>query len=277
MRRQELPGWLRGVLIAGTAIVLFALETRQSLRRTRREDRIIRTGRNLAIAGLAGMVMNLIETPLLKRLAHRLEINELGLAHLLPRRYPALRIIAGVVLLDYGLYVWHVLTHKIPFLWRFHLVHHIDLDLDASTAIRFHFGEMLLSIPWRLAQARMAGASPMAVSIWQTCLLMSILFHHSNVRLPIGVERQLRYVIATPRLHGVHHRPEQTCLNSNWSSGLSLWDFIHHTHCWREDEQRATGVPDFQRPEQVTLPRCLTIPFTHDLSPEVSHLLPPRA
>ncbi len=135
-----------------------------------------------------------------------------------------------MVLLDYGLYLWHVLTHKVQLLWRFHLVHHIDLDLDASTAIRFHIGEMLLSVPWRLAQARVAGASPMAISIWQTCLLMSILFHHSNVRLPIGVERRLRYLVATPRLHGVHHRPERTCLNSNWSSGLSIWDFIHRTH-----------------------------------------------
>ncbi|MEJ7607363.1 MAG: sterol desaturase family protein [Bryobacteraceae bacterium] len=167
----------------------------------------------------------------------------------------------AVVLLDYGLYLWHVLTHKVPLLWRFHRVHHIDLDLDASTALRFHFGEMLLSVPWRLAQVAVVGASPQAVAIWQTCLFVSILFHHSNVRLPIGLERRLRYAIATPRLHGIHHRPEQTCLNSNWSSGLSIWDIIHRTHRWHQDEQLQTGVPGYQRAEDVTLKRSLLLPF----------------
>jgi sterol desaturase/sphingolipid hydroxylase (fatty acid hydroxylase superfamily) len=261
MKRGELPGWLRAALVAGAAVVLFALETRQALRSARREDRTIRTGRNLAIAGLAGIVMNMIETPLLKRVARHVERNELGIAFLLTRN-PILRVAAGVALLDYGLYIWHVLTHKVPLLWRFHLVHHMDLDLDASTAIRFHFGEMILSVPWRLAQVRLAGASPLAASIWQTCLLMSILFHHSNVRLPIGFERRLRWLIATPRLHGIHHRPNLAHFNSNWSSGLSIWDIIHRTHCWREDEQPSTGVPDYQRLEEVTLPRCLVTPFT---------------
>ena len=210
----------------------------------------------------------------MKRVALHVERNELGAAYRLTRN-PLLRVVAGVVLLDYGLYLWHVLTHKVPLLWRFHLVHHIDLDLDASTAIRFHFGEMLLSVPWRLAQVRVAGASPMTASVWQTCLLMSILFHHSNVRLPMGLERRLRRVIATPRLHGIHHRPEPACLNSNWSSGLSIWDIVHRTHCWREDEQLSTGVPNYERAEDVTLLRCLAIPFTDtpsrfDMDEEVS-------
>lgn len=260
MRRQEVPAWLRGVLIGGTAAVLFVLEIRQALRRNRRESRVVRTGRNLAIAGLAGAVMNAIETPLLNRVARHVERNELGLAHYVTRN-SMLRVVAGVLLLDYGLYIWHVLTHKVPLLWRFHMVHHIDLDLDASTAIRFHFGEMLLSVPWRLAQARVAGASPLAASIWQTLLMMSILFHHSNVRLPLRVERWLRFVIATPRLHGIHHRPETRFLDSNWTSGLSIWDLLHGTQRWREDEPPSIGVAGFQREEDVTLSRCLVLPF----------------
>lgn len=252
---------LRELLVGGTAIILYALESRQALRPARREDRRVRTGRNLFLAGLAGLVMNWIETPLMKRVANHVERNELGAAYWLTRN-PVLRVAIGVVLLDYGLYVWHVLSHKAPWLWRFHVVHHVDLDLDASTAIRFHFGEMLLSVPWRLAQVRLAGASPMAASVWQTCLLISILFHHSNVRLPIGVERRMRWLIATPRLHGIHHRPEDACLNSNWSSGLSVWDLLHRTHRWREDEQLATGVPGYGQIEDVTLARCVTMPFT---------------
>ena len=257
---NELPIWLRGILVGGTAVFLFAVETRQALRARRREPRAIHTGRNLAIAGLAATAMTIAETPLLRRVAQYVEANNLGVAPLLTRQ-PVMRVLVAVVLLDYGLYLWHVLTHKVPFLWRFHLVHHIDLDLDASTAIRFHFGEMLLSVPWRLAQAWAAGAGPMAVSIWQTLLFMSILFHHSNVRLPIRAERRVRLLIATPRLHGIHHRPERSCLNSNWTSGLSVWDLLHGTHCWREDEQPLTGVPGYQEPSQVTLRRSLVLPF----------------
>ncbi|HYP12300.1 MAG TPA: sterol desaturase family protein [Bryobacteraceae bacterium] len=260
MPRSEIRGWLTGALVGGTAVALFYLESRQALRRKRREDRFTRTGRNLMIAGLAGAVMNVVEAPLLRRMSSHVDANELGLAYTVSRN-PVVRVILGVVLLDYGLYLWHVLTHKIPWLWRFHLVHHIDLDLDTSTAIRFHFGEMLLSVPWRVAQARIAGSGPAAVSIWQTLLLISILFHHSNVRLPIAFERRLRWFIATPRLHGIHHRPERGCLDSNWSSGLSIWDMLHGTHCWREDEQLGTGVPGYQATTDVTLRRCLVLPF----------------
>ena len=110
-----------------------------------------------------------------------------------------------MLLMDYTLYVWHVLTHRVPALWRFHAVHHIDLDLDASTAVRFHFGELTLSTPWRVAQVVVIGTSPLALSIWQTGLLMSILFHHSNVELPLAIERRLGRVFVTPRMHGIHH------------------------------------------------------------------------
>ena len=204
--------------------------------------------------------MNLAETPLLRHVGRRVEANELGIAPWLTRN-PILRVVFAVALLDYGLYIWHVLTHKAPWLWRFHLVHHIDLDLDTSSAVRFHFGEMLLSVPWRVAQVRVAGSGPLAVSIWQTLLFLSILFHHSNVRLPLPVERRLRWLIATPRLHGIHHRAEPSCLSSNWSSGLALWDLLHGTYCWREDDQTTIGVPGLQRRSDVTLKRSLALPF----------------
>ena len=96
------------------------------------------------------------------------------------------RGIASILLLDYTLYIWHVLTHRVPFLWRFHLPHHVDLDLDASTALRFHFGEMMLAVPYRLLQVTLFGIDYRTYSIWQTFLFACILFHHSNLRLPPG-------------------------------------------------------------------------------------------
>jgi sterol desaturase/sphingolipid hydroxylase (fatty acid hydroxylase superfamily) len=256
---KPLPGWISTLITVAIGGGLFALELRRALRTRNRESKAVRTSRNLTIAALAAVVVHFAETPLVSRVALGQADRKRGLVPWLTRS-PALQVALGVLLLDYTLYVWHVLTHRVPLLWRFHLVHHIDLDLDASTALRFHFGEMLLSIPFRLAQVRMVGASPLAVSIWQTFLFGSILFHHSNVRLPYRVERWLALLIATPRLHDIHHRADPASTNSNWSSGLAIWDLLHGTYRWIPDSH-PIGVPAYQRASDVRLGRCIEIPF----------------
>jgi sterol desaturase/sphingolipid hydroxylase (fatty acid hydroxylase superfamily) len=168
----------------------------------------------------------------------------------------------AVVLLDYTLYIWHVLTHRLALLWRFHLVHHVDLDMDASTALRFHFGELALSIPWRAAQIMLIGVSPLSLSVWQTLLLLSIQFHHSNVRLPIRTERRLNRFIVTPRMHGIHHSivPEEA--DSNWSSGLTIWDRLHGTLRLNvPQDEIVIGVPAYRDPEEAQLETVLVMPF----------------
>lgn len=246
--------------IVGTALTLLWLEQTNRLRASQRESKLLRDVRNLVIAGAAAVVMSLVEAPLAKALARKTRREGLGLVPMLTAN-PLVGTALGVIFLDYGLYVWHVLTHKVPFLWRFHLVHHTDLDLDASTALRFHFGEMILSVPWRLFQIRVVGASPEALSLWQTLLFASILFHHSNVRVPAAVERWLSWLIVTPRLHDIHHRADAANTNANWSSGLACWDLLHGT---RRTAGSAVpiGVPAWQDPEDATLARCASIPFS---------------
>src|SRR5688572_3209445 len=100
-----------------------------------------------------------------------------------------LRSMLALAALDYTLYLWHVLVHRTPALWRFHAVHHVDRDLDASTAVRFHFGELAASVPWRAAQVVLIGVDARTLQAWQTLTLLSVLFHHSNVRLPERLER----------------------------------------------------------------------------------------
>jgi sterol desaturase/sphingolipid hydroxylase (fatty acid hydroxylase superfamily) len=138
----------------------------------------------------------------------------------------------------------------------------MDLDLDASTALRFHFGELAVSIPWRAAQIAAIGVGPNALALWQNALLVSILFHHSNVRLPIGAERVLSRILVTPRMHGIHHSivPEET--NSNWSSGLTVWDWLHGTLRLNVPQNAIViGVAAYRRPEEVTLAKTLGLPF----------------
>lgn len=256
---EGVPGWIRALVIGGAAIALGVLEMRRRLRPARREPKAIHTARNLTLAGAAGVVLSTIEDPLSRMAARCVHRSGLGLAPLLTRS-PALQTLAGVLMLDYGLYLWHVLTHRVPFLWRFHLPHHIDLDMDASTGIRFHFGEMLLSVPWRILTVRLSGASPLALSIWQTALFCSILFHHSNVRLPLWLERRLSRLVMTPRLHDIHHRAELSSTNANWSSGLAFWDLLHGTWKWTPSEA-PVGVPAYQDVPDAALSNVLTLPF----------------
>ena len=248
------------------------LEYRRALRKSQREPKTHREARNLVIAAAAGLVMQFFEVTPSLWLARKVNSKGWGLAPMLFRS-PVAQTVFSVAALDYGLYLWHVLTHKVPFLWRFHLVHHIDLDLDASTALRFHFGEMLLSAPWRLTQIVLAGASPLAFSIWQTFLFASILFHHSNVELPWKFERFLRFLIMTPRLHGIHHEANQARTDSNWSSGFALWDLLHGTQLW-DANIGVIGVPAYQDQEDVKLPHCLALPFEQQRADWVSESAP---
>ena len=253
--------WLSGVLSVGTFVVLYLFEQRRPLR-PQLERKEIQTVRNLAIAAAAGLALNLFEKPVAEKLTRFVEEKNFGFLKIfnLPK---FLEIPLAVILLDYTLYVWHVLTHKLPFLWRFHQIHHADLDLTASTAIRFHFGEITISVLFRAGQILLIGVSPSALQIWQSLLFLSILFHHSNVRLPKKLEEKIQKLIVTPRLHGIHHSIEENEMNSNWSSGLTVWDFLHGT--FRNDVSQneiTIGVREFGTIEKVELPKMLIEPFT---------------
>jgi sterol desaturase/sphingolipid hydroxylase (fatty acid hydroxylase superfamily) len=154
--------------------------------------------------------------------------------------------------------------HRSGLIWRFHLPHHMDLDLDASTALRFHFSELVLSVPWRAGQVLVIGVSPVALSIWQKALMFSILFHHSNVRLPIEFEQWLCRLIVTPRLHGIHHSIIRAEEESNFSSGLTLWDALHGTLKLNVPQQEITiGLPAYRDPRKLRLLDVLMMPFSN--------------
>ena len=252
--------WLGPALTAAMFGLLLWLERARPLRRAV-EAKLPRVVRNLGVAGVGVVAVQLVEIPLVLPLAALVERNSWGLVNWLP--LPAwLRVALAVVLLDYTLYVWHVLTHRIPLLWRFHLVHHADLNLDASTALRFHAGELLLSVPWRAAQVMLIGVSPYAYLLWQGLVIPLVLFHHSNVALPAGLERALVRLLVTPRMHGIHHSVVREERDSNWSSGLTLWDRLHGTLKLDVPEERITiGVPEYRQQGEVTFGKLRLIPF----------------
>lgn len=252
--------WIRGILTVGTFAVLFYFEKKRPLRK-QTESKEINTARNLAIASLAGVTTAILEKPVTDKLTVYTQQKRFGLLKIF--RFPKIvEDILAVLLLDYTLYLWHVLTHKNDFLWNFHKIHHADLDLTASTAVRFHFGEIAISVLWRAGQILIIGVSPEALKIWQTGLFMSIFFHHSNVRLPKHFEQNIEKILVTPRLHGIHHSEIQEEMDSNWSSGLSIWDRLHGT--FRDDisqNEIRIGVQEFKNSVDVSLLKMLLNPF----------------
>lgn len=257
MRRGTLAA---GLLVVGAAAAILAIERVRPLR-PRRDREPARTVRNLALGAISMAVVRNLQQPVVEPLAHAVSRNRWGLAQRLPAHAWARDAIA-FLLLDYTIYLWHVMTHRIGFLWRFHLVHHIDLDLDASTALRFHAAEMAMSVPYRAAQVALLGVSPRALGIWQNFFFAAILFHHSNLRLPLRLERALARAVMTPRLHGIHHSLVHEETDSNWSSGLSVWDWLHGT--LRADVPQGAvevGVPGYHSREHVKIEPSLRLPF----------------
>jgi len=240
---ERVPGWIAAPIALGAFGLLVWLERRRPLRRSV-ESANVRDVRNVAVALTSAATLQIVERPVIGPLSELVERRGWGLVKAL--RLPAwLEVLLAVVLMDYTLYVWHVLTHKLPLLWRFHEMHHADLDLTTTTAIRFHFGELTLSVPWRAAQVLLIGTSPRALSLWQLLLMVEILFHHSNVRLPRDFERILVRFVVTPRMHGIHHSAARDEMDSNWSSGLTVWDALHGTLRLDVPQDAITiGVPD---------------------------------
>ena len=260
---RELPGWLGGLLIVGTGLAILYFENKRPLRRAR-QDKIRRNIRNLIMSVTTAATIRSSEKPLTGYLMKKGEQHNFGLLRMV--RLPVwLEVCLSVVLLDYTLFVWHYLTHRVPLLWRLHQAHHVDLDLDASTALRFHPIEMLLSAPWRGAQVFFLGISPLALSTWQLLTLLEIMFHHSNIRLPYDFERKLVRLIVTPRMHGIHHSIVREETDSNWSTIFTWPDLLHGTLQLNIPQEKITiGVPAFQDPQELTIGQVLLMPATAD-------------
>lgn len=236
------PQAAAGLALAGLFAGLLWLERRRPLR-ARTAPQLSRLAGNIAAGVAAAAVVGLAEAPVTRRLAIAAERRQLGLVHQLRLPGPA-RDTLALVLLDYTLYLWHILLHRAPLLWRWHQVHHRDPDLDVSTALRFHAMELLWSVPWRAGQVVLIGVSPRVLRLWGGLTVAEVMFHHSNLRLPPRLEKVLEPLIVTPARHGLHHANRADLQQANYSSGLALWDHLHGTTAPVVPQERITiGLP----------------------------------
>jgi sterol desaturase/sphingolipid hydroxylase (fatty acid hydroxylase superfamily) len=184
-----------------------------------------------------------------------------GVVHLVALPSP-IAFVLSLLLMDLTFYYWHLANHRVPFLWRFHNVHHIDPDLDVSTAFRFHFGEITLSVVFSLLQVSLIGPSVWAFAVYQLVFQAEVLFHHSNVRLPLGAERLLNKVLVTPRMHGIHHSQVQRENNSNFGTVFPWWDRLHRTLGVNiPQDEVVVGIPGYTLPEDNGFWNAFLMPF----------------
>lgn len=257
---QRTPGWAGTAAILGGLTLLLWLERKHPLRRLV-EPGPRRVTRNLIVGALTAAAVSAIERPIVTCVSRVTADRDWGLV---PRLSGpgAVQKIATLLLMDYTLYSWHVLLHRVPVLWRMHAPHHLDRDLDMSTGVRFHMFEFLASIPWRCAQIVLIGATPRTLALWQRLTLVEVLFHHSNARLPRPLEGILSRFIVTPRVHGIHHSIQRAELDSNFSSGLAIWDTLHGTaHVALGRDAVTIGLSDHRYARDVRLAKTLALPF----------------
>ena len=166
-----------------------------------------------------------------------------------------------LLLLDLWIYGWHRINHILPFLWRFHEVHHRDEMLDATSAVRFHFGEVVLSALVRGVVIFIFSIPLTSVVVFETLVALATLFHHSNLRLPAGFESQLSRLIITPRLHWIHHHALRRDTDSNYATVLSFWDLVFKS---RSPNVRFADMKlGVEGKADIPLKQLLILPFNH--------------
>ncbi len=233
-------------------------------RRHWRARRGVRWVSNLSLVALNTAAVRLLlplTAVLLAEIAARREWGVLNVV-----AWPAaVEFAIGLLALDFAIYLQHVMFHSVPLFWRLHRVHHADLDIDATTGVRFHSVEILLSMGIKMGVVLMLGPSPWCVVTFEALLNATSMFNHANVRMPPGVDRVLRRLVVTPDMHRVHHSVIREETNSNFGFNLPWWDWICGTYRAQPaagHEEMTIGLNEL-RDEHRTSPlhRILLMPF----------------
>ena len=250
----------KGAIIFGFAALLLVLERVFPSARPRAvtglqhlANMVWRMVKNLSLAGLNAILSALIVVP----------VSALAASHALDWRPDwwsgTSGLILDIVLLDLWIYWWHRANHEIQFLWRFHEIHHLDGFLDVTSALRFHAGEVFLSSLVRATVIYLLDVPLHSVIVFETVVLLNAIFHHSNLKLPQGLERVLSFFIVTPSIHWVHHHAIRRDTDSNYATFLSVWDRLFGS---RSRTQRWADMPiGVEKRSDEHLPGLLVRPF----------------
>ena len=258
--------WLRLLTFAAVFALMAALELVIPKRRLK-ALKARRWATNLTIVGLDSLLvrgMANLAVPL-AAVAAALYAEQQGVGLFNWLAWPAwLEGLLAIAALDFALWVQHVAAHKVPLLWRLHQMHHADVDIDVTTAIRFHPAEIALSILWKIVWVLGLGAAPLAVLLFEVILNCCAIFNHANIALPKALDGVLRALIVTPDMHRVHHSISRREHNSNYGFNLSVWDRALGTYTPEPEkghEGMTIGLAPYQSEAPTRIGWSLALPF----------------
>lgn len=261
----EYEAWVRMSAFMAVLVVMASLEVLAPRRRSE-IPRLLRWSNNIALVVLDTVVVRLVFPVLAVALAVVVEDRGWGILNVLP--VPDwFAFVASMLAFDLAIYLQHVMFHAVPALWRVHRVHHADLEFDVTTGLRFHPVEILLSMAFKLLVVVALGPPAAAVLLFEVLLNATSLFNHSNIRIPDGIDRALRWVIVTPDMHRVHHSVHGQESNSNFGFNLPWWDRLLGTYIAQPratHERMSVGVDDFRTRRDLWIDRMLLQPLRRD-------------
>lgn len=251
------PGFFFGVLV-----LMMTLE--RLLPRRKLEHPVLHRWRtNLSMIVIATVAVRLLLP--VTSIGMATIVNDRGWGLFLVLDWPTLvEMVAAVLILDFAIYLQHVASHRFSILWRFHQVHHADPDFDATTGIRFHPVEILLSMLYKFILIILLGPSVLAVILFEIVLNATAVFNHANVRIPLGLDRLIRLLIVTPDVHRIHHSVIRNEQDSNYGFNLTIWDRLCGT--WTEQPQYShsamqIGLDNYPGNDPTILRWGLMLPF----------------
>jgi sterol desaturase/sphingolipid hydroxylase (fatty acid hydroxylase superfamily) len=223
----------------------------------------IRWQRNLGLIAIDVVVVYLLMPFTAVMVATRVQDHQLGILNQIPLPTVIVWLIA-LIWMDLVIYWQHRWFHQLRWLWRLHKVHHIDMDIDVSTGLRFHPGEILLSLLLKCAAVAFMGVPADVVIVSEILINSAAMFNHGNIAIPTAVDRYLRRFLVTPDMHRIHHSVISGETNSNYGFCLSWWDFLFHSYTDQPQKGHQgieLGLAGYQSFTRHTLVYLLTLPF----------------
>jgi sterol desaturase/sphingolipid hydroxylase (fatty acid hydroxylase superfamily) len=257
---------LRDALVVRAAIFWFGFVVFLSLEllvpyRPGTVSKLRRVAINLAIALLNSVIVNVLFRAATERTALYAGEGHWGLLNMFALPFWS-RLFATIVAMDFILYIWHLLNHEMPLLWRFHQVHHSDLNMDVSTASRFHAGEIIMSSVVRIALVYFLGAEITGVIIFESLLVFSAQFQHSSVKVPAVFGRIYWLLFVPPAMHRIHHSVVIRERNANYGTIFSFWDRMFGTLLKEVDQENIViGLGAYRDPKALHINHLLLMPF----------------
>ena len=253
---------IRLAFFLGILLIMFFWE-RFAPRRRLTTSKITRWVSNLGLVLIDAMTVRLVFPTALAGIALIAQQNGWGLFNQF--ELPSLlKIIFSILILDFAIYLQHVMFHVIPLLWRLHMVHHTDMDIDVTTGVRFHPIEIILSMGIKTITVILTGAPSLAVLIFEILLNGTSMFNHGNVRYSQQIDSLLRLLVVTPEMHRVHHSTIRWESNSNLGFNFPWWDRLFGTYRPQPAKghvEMTLGLDQYKEPQKLTLPWLIILPF----------------